>query len=94
MSTVFRIYSETVGATTPLASYQKALKCLLETGGPYYLIVDGLDECSQEDITFAKRLKRGQALCESFGSQPRGGMDRFKPSLWGYDYSNQPREHL
>lgn len=49
MSTAFQIYNETVGATTPLASYRKALKCLLETGGPYYLIVDGLDECSQED---------------------------------------------
>ena len=33
MSSVFRIYSETVGANTPLASYQRALKCLLETGG-------------------------------------------------------------
>ena len=89
MSTVFRIYSETVGATTPLASYQKALKCLLETGGPYCLVVDGLDECSQKDyLPLRKRLRRDQTLSESFGNQPMGGMDRFKPSLWGYDYCN------
>ena len=58
MSTVFRIYSETVGATTPLASYQKALKCLLETGRPYYLIVDGLDECSEEDYLLLRNALR------------------------------------
>ena len=58
MSTVFRIYSETVGATTPLASYQKTLKCLLETGGPHYLVVDGLDECSQEDYVPLRSVLR------------------------------------
>ena len=56
MGTVFQVYSETVGANTPLASYQKALKCLLEAGGPCYLVVDGLDECSQEDYLLLRSV--------------------------------------
>lgn len=58
MEDVFRIYTETVGATTPLASYRKALTCLLATGGPCYLVVDGLDECSKEN----RRLLLGAFL--------------------------------
>lgn len=48
MEDIFQIYNETVGTSTPLASYQKALKRLLTAGEPCYLIVDGLDECDME----------------------------------------------
>jgi ankyrin repeat protein len=41
---IFNIYGETAGAITPLASYYKALKCLLRRGENAFLILDGLDE--------------------------------------------------
>jgi hypothetical protein len=45
---IYEIYLETFGVTTPLTSYQKALEYLLSHGSVCYLILDGLDESTQE----------------------------------------------
>ena len=51
---LFDIYAETLGAVTPIVSFQRALNYLTKSGAECFLVLDGLDEYREADLQAAR----------------------------------------